>query len=55
MGILPVDYKQRLIWEGGCEGEKGEEMPIVKVQSNGTELKCFGASFLLFLLIYPSI
>lgn len=34
---------------GGDGGEKeGEEMAIVKVQSNGMELKIFGASFLLF-------
>lgn len=35
--------------------KQGEEMAIVKVQSNGTELKIFGASFLLFLLIYSPI
>lgn len=35
--------------------KEGEEMAIVKVQSNRTELKIFGASFLLFLLIYSSI
>lgn len=37
------------------EKEEGEKMAIMKIQSNGMELKIFGASFLLFLLIYPSI
>lgn len=37
------------------EEKKQKKMVIVKIQSNGMELKIFGASLLLFLLIYSSV